>query len=93
MTPRAHAEALVRCFTNYVARRDDAPNREHLRVASEWLRLLDADEPAVGDIEAVAVSVQSLEFVGSATIDLQLGVRAWASRARRQAILRRSAAG
>ena len=89
MTPRGHAEALVRCFAGHAARRDDAANREHLRTASEWLRLIDAAEPAAADIEALAAAVEVIEFVGSATIDLRLGVLAWAPRARRRAVLRR----
>lgn len=93
MTPREHADALVRCLTGYVARRDDSANRENLRVAKEWLRLIDAEEPAVADIEALAASLESLEFAGSATVDLQIGVNAWAPRARRQAIMRRKTAG
>jgi hypothetical protein len=89
MTPREHADVLVRCFTGYVAQRDDPVNREHLRIASEWLRLIDADDPAVADIEALRASLETMGFAGSATIDLQLGVGAWATRARRRAIMRR----
>ena len=93
MTPREHADALVRCFTGYLAKRDDAVNREHLRVATEWLRLIDADDPAAEDIEALQASLEALGFAGSATIDLKLGVGAWAPRARRSAIMRRKTAG
>jgi hypothetical protein len=35
MTPREHADALVRRLTGYVAKQDDSPNRENLRVARE----------------------------------------------------------
>ena len=93
MTPREHADALVRCFAGYVAKQDDAVNREHLRVATEWLRLIDSDDPEATDIEALQASLERLGFAGSATIDLKLGVGAWAPRARRSAIMRRKTAG
>jgi hypothetical protein len=88
MTPREHADALVHCFTGYVSRRDDAVNRAHLRVASDWLRLIDAERPSVAEIDALASDVEAVGWAGSATVDLQLGVRAWAPLARRRAILR-----
>jgi hypothetical protein len=93
MTPREHAYALVRCFTGYAAKRDDSVNREHLRIATEWLRLIDSDDSSATDIEALQASLETLASAGSATIDLKLGVRAWAPRARRRAIMRRKMAG
>ena len=89
MTPREHADAFVRCFIGYVAKQVDPVNREHLRVATEWLRLIDAEAPAVADIEALRSSLDTLGFAGSATIDLKLSAGAWAARARREAIIRR----
>jgi hypothetical protein len=93
MTPHQHAEALVRCFAGYVAKEDDMANREHLRIASEWLRLLNADDPEPAELEAILKDVDGLEDVGSATLDLRIVVRAWASRARRRAIARRLGTG
>jgi len=93
VTPREHADALVRCLTGYVAKRDDSANRENLRVATEWLRLIDAEDPAAADIEALAASLETLEFAGSITVDLKIGVSAWVPPARRRAIMRRKTAG
>lgn len=76
MTPQQHAEALVRVFRGYVAMRDDLVNRENLRVATEWLRLLNQEEPTDADVESLASSLESLGWAGSATLDLQLGVGA-----------------
>lgn len=61
MKPRAHAEALVKCFAGYVAKHDDLVNRENLRIASEWLRLFDSDEPSVAQIEALMKDLDALE--------------------------------
>ncbi len=88
MTPRDHAAALVGYFTARLANHADPVLSENLRVATEWLRLIDAQDPAVEDIEALVANVEKLELTGSATIDLKLGVRAWAPRARRKAIMR-----
>jgi len=89
MTPREHADALVRCLTGYVAKRNDSANRGNLHVATEWLRLIDAKDPAPAEIEALAAGLETLEFAGSITVDLKIGVSAWAPRARRNAIMRR----
>jgi len=59
-----------------------------LRVAAEWLRLIQEDRPAAADIEALAASVERLGFLGFATVDLQMGVSHWAPGARRRAIMR-----
>lgn len=89
MTPRDHAAAVVRYFTGRVAKRDDPALSENLRVATEWLRLIDAQDPAVAEIEALVANLETLEFAGSGTVDLKLGVEAWAPRARRRAIMGR----
>src|SRR4051812_758704 len=92
-TPREYAEALVRVFARYVAQQDDDANRENLRVASEWLRLVEEPEPAAADIDSLATSLDSLPWAGSATVDLKLNAGGWAAKARRRAVLRRAEGG
>jgi len=93
MTHREHVEALVSMFGRYVAERDDDANRAHLRVASELLRLLNEEEPAAADVDALLRDLETVGWAGSATIDLQHCVASWATRARRVAILRHGKAG
>lgn len=90
MKPRDHACNLVECFTKYVALRDDAVSQQHLRVATEWLRLIDLPNPSPVEIESLRASIDTLGDVGSASVDLTLAVRAWAARADWRAKFKRS---
>jgi hypothetical protein len=57
------------------------------------LRLIDAADPAAEDIEALMARLETLEFAGSVTVDLKIGVNASAPSARRRAIMRRRTVG
>jgi hypothetical protein len=91
MTPHQHATGLVAYFSRWA--NGNPEMAEGLRLASEWLRLLNAENPAVAEIEALAADVEKVEQGGSGILDLKLGVAHWTERARRQAIMRRSTAG
>ena len=83
-----HAKLLVQILGKYVRERNDAANIENLRVASEWLRLMNDDAPLAGDIESLIKALDQLPTAGSITIDLKISATPWAIRARRIAILR-----
>jgi hypothetical protein len=83
-----HAKALVECLGSYVATRDDFPNRENLRVACDFLRLLNDENPPPRDLELLIESLDALPIAGAVTMDLKIMATPWAIRARRRAILR-----
>jgi hypothetical protein len=84
-----HAKALVECLGRYVAKHDDFPNRENLRVACDYLRLMNDEDPPPQDLDGLIESLDALPIAGSVTMDLKIMATPWAIRARRRAILRR----
>ena len=82
MTPRQHADSLVRVLEG--RGEEDA----HLRVAARWLELIDRVNVGSAELKSLLADAQALPFMGSATIDLQQGVRGWAEPARRRAMVK-----
>jgi hypothetical protein len=91
MTPHQHATGLVAYFSRWA--NGNPEMAEGLRLASDWLRLLNVENPLVTEIEALAANVEKAEQGGSGILDLKLGVAHWTERAGRRAIMRRSAVG
>ena len=62
MTPHQHAAGLVAYFSQWA--NGNREMAEGLRFASGWLRLLNAENPAVTEIEALAADVEKVEQGG-----------------------------
>ena len=82
MTLRSHAQALAEYFGRFT---QVNPSEDEwtigLKLAEQWLALIDSPNPAPARVEVLVREVERLEQghgSGSGILDLSLGIHAWA---------------
>jgi hypothetical protein len=77
MSSREHAAALVRYYERLSAEKGTR-YAESLRLAREWLRLIESEHPSRAEILALVRALETGENSGSGWTDMALGVGHWA---------------
>lgn len=80
MTDQEKAEFFVRYFKQYCTTHDDQTSRDYLRLAEEWFRLVNINQPNKSEVQTLKAEIEALQLLGTATIELKRVVKSWATK-------------